>query len=97
MCFYRPTFSHSLMADVEKGDADAQFELGRIYFEGRADESHTNHYGKDGEDVVASFVPGVPRHHAAAAALLQKAADQGHLEAQKLLEVVKLHTPKGVH
>ncbi len=96
-CLYRPTFSHGLLADAEEGDAGAQFALGRLYFEGRADKSHTSHGGKDGKDTVASFTPGVPRRHVAAAALLQKAADQGHTEAQKLLEVVKLHTPRGVH
>ena len=92
----RPTFSHALLADLRRGDADAQFAMGRVYFEGRADAS-SNTVSKDGKHGIASFTPGVARDHAAAVRLLQKAADQGHAEAQKLLEVVKLHTPRGVH
>ena len=97
MCLYRPDFSHTLVSDLDKGDADAQFEMGRIYFEGRADESHTSRGGKDGKDTIASFTPGVPRQYVEAARLLQLAADQGHGEARRLLEVVKLHIKDGVH
>jgi len=85
MCFYRPTFSHTLLSDADRGDADAQFELGRVYFEGRDDSSTS-----------ASFTPGVERNHATASAWLKKAAAQGHTEARQLLEVVRLHFPKGV-
>ena len=95
MCFYRPTFSHTLLAEVEKGNADAQFELGRIYFEGRAAAAHDTY--KDGKLVTASYTDGVPRNHRAAADLLQKAASQGHAEARQLLEVLKRHTATGVH
>jgi TPR repeat protein len=93
---FRPTLSHTLMAQADRGDADGQFELGRIYFEGRADAS-SNTVSKDGKHGIASFMPGLPRNHAAAAALLQKAADQGHTAARRLLEYVKLHTAKDVH
>lgn len=100
MCLYRPDFSHTLMSDLDKGDADAQFEMGRLYFEGRADESHASQGGKDGKDgkdTISSFTPGVPRQYVEAARLLQLAADQGHVEARRLLEVVKLHIKDGVH
>ena len=97
MCFYRPTFGHTLLSGVDKGDPDAQFELGRLYFEGRAAQSYTSYSGKDGEDIQCSYTDAVPRDYGAAARLLQEAADQGHPEAQQLLEVVKLHIKDGVH
>ncbi len=60
MCFYRPTFSHTLLSGVDKGDPDAQFELGRLYFEGRAAQSYTSYSGKDGEDIQCSYTDAVP-------------------------------------
>ena len=97
MCFYRPGLGDHLFRPAEKGNAAAQFALGRLYFEGRAAESHNRYFGKDGKDLVASYTPAEPRHHGAAAEWLQKAADQGHTEAQQLLEVLKLHIKDGVH
>ena len=96
-CFYTPGISAPLQKSADAGDAEAQFELGRLYFEGRADESHIINDGSDGKDVVARFTPGLPQSHAEAATLLQKAAEQGHTGARQLPEVVKLHIPKGVH
>jgi TPR repeat protein len=82
------------MSAVDAGDPDAQFELGRTYFEGRAESSSST---RTGDGTFASFTPEVRRNLAAAEELLKKAADQGHEEAARLLEVVKLHTPNGVH
>jgi TPR repeat protein len=89
-CMIRPPHSHSLMSAVEAGDPSAQFELGRTYFEGRPESASSS-------GSFASFTPAIRRDLAAAEDLLKKAADQGHEEAAKLLEVVKLHTHKGVH
>jgi TPR repeat protein len=97
MCLYRPTFSHTLLSGVDEGHPDAQFELGRLYLEGRAAQSHNSYSGKDGKDVVASYTPAFERTYLAAEKWLQKAGDQGHPEAQQLLEVVKLHIKDGVH
>lgn len=97
ICFYRPTHSHTLTAAVEAGDPDALYEMGRLYFEGRDAAGSTKRYGEGGKHVVASYIPGVPRHHAAAEELLQKAADQGHEEARRLLAVVRLGAKPGVH
>ena len=97
MCFYRRDPGSTLFGPADEGDASAQFGLGRLYFEGRPAESHTRYYGKDGKDVVASYTPAVERHYLAAEKWLQKAAGQGHPEAQQLLEVVKLHIKDGVH
>lgn len=97
ICFSRPTHSHTLTAAVEAGDPDALYEMGRLYFEGRDAAHSTKRYGEGGEHVVASYIPGVPRHHAAAEELLQKAADQGHEEARKLLAVVRLGSKLGIH
>ena len=96
-CFYRPTHSHSLTAAVEAGDPDALYEMGRLYFEGRDGAHSTKRYGEGDGHVVASYLPGVPRSHTAAEELLQKAADQGHEEARKLLAVVRLGSKPGVH
>jgi len=79
---------------VKAGEADAQFELGRLHFEGR-EESSTS--GSSGPHVVSSFTPGVPRDLDRAAELLRLAADQGHEGARKLIEVVRLHSASGVH
>lgn len=94
MCFYRPTFSHTLLAEVEAGNPNAQFELGRLYFEGRAAAAHDTYDA--GTLVSSSFTPEVPRNHLTAARLLQLSADQGHAGAQQLLEVLKRHTANGV-
>lgn len=85
------------MGPAQAGDANAQYELGRLRFEGRVAESHTRFYGKDGKNVVASYLPARDRNYLSAEKWLQKAADQGHPEAQQLLEVVKLHIKDGVH
>ncbi len=66
ICMFRPTFSHTLLAEVDRGDADAECELGRLYLEGRADTS-SNTASKDGKYGIASFTPGVPWDHAAVA------------------------------
>jgi TPR repeat protein len=93
ICFYRPGISHSLRFEADQGDAEAQFELGRLYLEGRDEQSHTS---KNGSDVVSSFTPAFARNQAEAALWLQKAADQGHGEAHRLLEAVRAE-PRGVH
>ncbi len=93
-CAIRPTHTHSLMAAVEAGNPDAQFELGRTYWEGRAEQSSAT---RTADGTFASFTPAVRRDLAAATELLQKAADQGHEEAARLLAVVRLHTSTGVH
>lgn len=97
MCFYRPTYSHSLTAGAEAGDPDALFEMGRLYFEGRDATHSTKLYGEGGKHVVASYIPGIPRNHAAAEEMLQQAADRGHEDARKLLAVVRLGSKPGVH
>ena len=90
MCLYRRDPDCSLLWPAEAGDAHAQFALGRMYFDGRAAESHTTHSGQDGRDIVCSYTPAVERHYPLAIKWLQKAADQGHAEAWQLLEAVKL-------
>ena len=97
MCLYRRDTDSSLLGPAEEGDAKAQYELGRLRFEGRAGEHHYSYCGKDGKDVVASYAPAFERDYFAAEEWLQKAADQGHPEARQLLEVVKLHIKDGVH
>lgn len=97
ICLYRRDPGAGLLGPAEQGDANAQYELGRLRFEGRAAESHTRFYGKDGKDVVASDLPARDRNYLSAEKWLQKAADQGHPEARQLLEVVKLHIKDGVH
>ena len=86
MCLYRPSFPMGLSDRAEAGDAESQFELGRLYFEGTADRSG-----------AYDFTPGVPRNYVEAEQLLSRAAEQGHEGARQLLEVVKLHSPTGVH
>jgi TPR repeat protein len=97
ICIYRPSYGARLFGFAAEGDADAQFQYGRLLFEGRAAESHTSYSGKDGKDVFCSYTPAEPRSYPAAVEWLQKAADQGHAEARQLLEVVKLHVKDGVH
>lgn len=97
MCLYRPDFGLSLFDPAEAGDADAQCELGRLYLEGRAEESHTSYSGQDGRDIICSYTPAFEPHHPLAMKWLQKAADQGHAEARQLLEAGKLHVKDGVH
>jgi TPR repeat protein len=86
MCFYRPDPGHHLFGPAENGDADAQFGLGRLHAEGRAEQSSTRDYGTH---VVSSFTPALPQNQAAAAGWLQKAADQGHAGAAELLAAVR--------
>ena len=97
MCFYRRGFGVELYAPFERGDAEARFALGRLYFQGRAAESHTSHSGLDGRDIICSYTPTFEPHYPLAMKWLQQAADQGHVEARQILEVVKLHVKGGVH
>jgi len=97
MCLYRRGFGVELYGPAEQGDATAQFALGRLYFQGRAAESHTSHSGLDGRDIICSYTPAFEPHYPLAMKWLQQAADQGHAEARQLLEVVKLHVKGGVH
>ena len=96
-CFYRPPIHLGLLDSADAGDPDAQYELGRLYLEGRAEASRSSRQGSEEQSVVAEFTPAVERNHIRATELLQKAADQGHEGARQLLEVAKLHSPKGVH
>ena len=86
MCLYRPSLPMGLSDRAAAGDAESQFELGRLYFEGTADRSGP-----------FDFTPGVPRDYVEAEHLLNRAAEQGHEGARQLLEVLKLHSPRGVH
>jgi TPR repeat protein len=70
---------------AEEGDPQAQFNLGRLCYEGAPEESSG-----------ASFTDAFEQDHAEAALWLQKAVDQGHAEAAGLLEVVRAQG-KGVH
>jgi TPR repeat protein len=97
MCFYRRGFGVQLYGPAEQGNAGAQFALGRLYFHGRAAESHTTYSGQDGRNIMCSYTPAFEPHYPAAMKWLQQAADQGHTEARQLLEVVKLHVKDGVH
>lgn len=93
MCFYRPGVGRWLQSDAEGGDIEAQFALGRLYFEGRETSTSDDH-GKD--LVVSSFTPAFEPNLALAVKWLRRAADQGHPEATRLLETV-LAKAIGVH
>jgi TPR repeat protein len=93
MCFYRPGVGRSLQSDAEGGDIEAQFALGRLYFEGRPTATSDTH-GKD--LVVSSFTPAFEPNLPLAVKWLRGAADQGHIEAERLLETV-LAKANGVH
>lgn len=94
ICFYRPDISHSLTWDADQGDAKAQAALGRLYFEGRPERATDTDTGKD--LIVSSFTPAFEQDLARAAKWLRPAADQGHVEAKRLLGSV-LAKAKGVH
>jgi TPR repeat protein len=94
ICFYRPDVSHSLRPDADHGDPDAQAALGRLFFEGRPQHATDTDAGKD--LIVSSFTPAFEQDLVQAAKWLQKAADQGHAEAKRLLETVLAEGP-GVH
>ena len=94
MCFYRPNVDHPIRSDAESGDADAQFALGRLYFEGRRQTSTSDERHND--LVVSSFTPAFEPDLAQAVKWLRKAADQGHAEAKGFLETV-LAKANGVH
>lgn len=93
ICFYRPGVGRSLQSDAESGDIEAQFALGRLYFEGRPTATSETH-GKD--LVVSSFTPAFEPNLPLAVKWLRGAADQGHTEAARLLETV-LAKAIGVH
>ena len=94
ICFYRPSPAHSLLGLAGRGDAEAQAALGRLYLEGRPATSHDTY---DGDEItVSSFTPAFPRDRAEAASWLQKAADQGHAAARRLLDVVRTRA-RGIH
>ena len=84
-CVYHPPHDFFLRMAAEEGDPQAQFNLGRLCYEGAPQES-------SGVDFTDAF----EQDHAQAAMWLQKAADQGHAEAAGLLEVVRAQG-KGVH
>ena len=84
-CLYRPPHDFFLRMAAEEGDPQAQFNLGRLCYEGAPQESSG-----------VSFTDAFDQDHAQAALWLQKAADQGHAEAAGLLEVVRAQG-KGVH
>ena len=94
ICFYRRDVACSLTWDAERGDVEAQAALGRLYFEGRREETTTQDTGHD--VIVTSFTPPFEANLAMAAAWLQKAARQGHAEAKRLLTTVLSHA-EGVH
>ena len=94
MCFYRPNASHSIRPDAEVGDAEAQFTLGRLYFEGRLQASTSD--DRDPDLVVSSFTPAFEPSLPSAVKWLRQAADQGHAEAKHLLDTV-LAKAKCIH
>ncbi len=75
-CIYRPPMDFMLRVEAERGDAEAQFELGCLYLDG-------NPGGHEG----VSFHPSVSQNLEEAIAWLQKARDQGHPKAQEFLDV----------
>jgi hypothetical protein len=93
-CAIRPSVSHYLMAGVQSNDPDALFEMGRLYSEGTADRTGGTH---DENGVRAFFIRGIPRDPIAAQELLQKAAEQGHLQAKQLLDAIKLEATGAAH
>ena len=94
ICFYRPDISHSLRWDADHGDPEAQAALGRLYFEGRPERAWDTDTDKD--LIVSSFTPAFEQDLTLAAEWLQKAADQGHAEAKRLLGTV-LAKAKCIH
>lgn len=90
----RPAFDLAASARAREGDAEALFEMGRLFFEGRR---ATHAVTRSRDAVLTSCSPGVPRDPTEAARLLQQAADQGHDEARRLLEVVRLEIEPGIH
>lgn len=94
ICFYRPSPTSSLHREADRGDAEAQAELGRLYFEGRAKSARDTEY--ESGLVVGSYTPAVEQDLTAAVKWLRKAANQGHADAKRLLETV-LAKAKGVH
>ncbi len=94
ICFYRPSPTSSLHREADRGDAEAQAELGRLYFEGRPKSARDRKY--DNGLVVGSYTPPVEQDLIAAVKWLRKAANQGHADAKRLLETV-LAKAKGVH
>ena len=94
ICFYRPSPRSSLHREADRGDAEAQAELGRLYFEGRPKSAVDAKY--ESGLVVGSYTPPVEQDLTAAVKWLRKAADQGHADAKRLIETV-LAKAKGVH
>ncbi len=68
--------------------------LGGSIFEGRPERATDTDTGKD--LIVSSFTPAFEQDLARAAKWLRKAADQGHIEAKRLLRTV-LAKAEGVH
>lgn len=94
ICFYRPSPTSSLHREADRGDAEAQAELGRLYFEGRPESARNTKY--ETGLLVGSYTPAVEQNLTAAVKWLRRAADQGHADAKRLLETV-LAKAKGVH
>lgn len=94
MRFYRPGADDFLRPDAERGDANAQVALGRLYFEGRPQRATVNDTGKG--VVVTSFTPAIEPNPIQAVKWVLRAANQGHAEARRLLGTV-LVMIRGVH
>jgi len=94
ICFYRPGADDLIRPHAERGEADAQVALGRLYFEGRPQRATVDDTGK--ELIVTSFTPAIEPNPIQAVKWILKANNQGHAEAKRLLGTV-LILIRGVH